>query len=152
MFVKKTKYPVVTIFVDPKQDQIQSIRVDERSPSDPIKHTVMDGIAEIADRELSRRQKQKTQDVKANNYLCFKYHVYTSHEPCTMCSMGLVHSRISQLVYLKPSPKTGGIGKDSGHREMIHLSCVLNWKFEAFQYLDENLADEVKDVDPNVYV
>lgn len=147
-----SNYPIVTIFVDPSKDEVRSIRYDERTPSNPIKHSILDGIAEIAAAELERRQKRKIQDVKANNYLCLNYHVYTTHEPCTMCAMALVHSRISRLVYLKRSPQTGGIGKTSGHCEMIHLSCALNWKFEAFQYLDQEKVAEIDDIDPVVFV
>lgn len=112
----------------------------------------MDGIAEIAEKELKKRNERKIQDVEANNYLCLNYHVYTSHEPCTMCAMALVHSRISQLVYLKPSLETGGIGKNSGHGEMIHLSCALNWKFESFQYLDDIMFNGIEEIDPTVYI
>lgn len=112
----------------------------------------MDGIADIASDELSRRKDRMLDDKNANNYLCLNYHVYTSHEPCTMCAMALVHSRISQLVYLKPSLGTGGIGENSGNREMIHLSCALNWKYESFQYLDTGLAQEVAEMDPHLYI
>lgn len=144
--------PVVTIFVDPLTDKIISKRYDERTSLNPIKHTIMDGIAEIADNELARRKSQKVQDIKSNNYLCLNYHVYTTHEPCTMCSMALVHSRISQLVYIKQSLKTGGIGKTSGHGEMIHLSCSLNWKFEAFQYIDDEMNIKIGTIDSSVFI
>lgn len=112
----------------------------------------MDGITEIAEKELKKRHERNIQDVEANNYLCLNYHVYTSHEPCVMCAMALVHSRISQLVYLKPSLKTGGVGKHSGHGEMIHLSCALNWKFESFQYLDESMSKGLKEIDSTIYI
>lgn len=142
--------PIVTVVVDPVNDEVISITHDERTDFDPIKHSVMDSIGQIATKELERRQICDNKDT--NKYLCLNYHVYTTHEPCTMCSMALVHSRISQLVYLKESHKTGGIGKDSGHREMIHLSCALNWKFEAFKYIDTHLDSQVAEVDPDLYV
>jgi len=142
--------PIVTIFVDPKLDKIISVHYDKRGEFDPIKHSVMDCISQIASDELIRRK--TLNDVNVNNYLCLNYHVYTTHEPCVMCSMALVHSRISQLVYLKSSAKTGGIGKDSGHRELIHLSCALNWKFEAFQYLNEKMSKAVMVVNDDIYV
>lgn len=144
--------PIVTIFVNPIKDEIISKRYDERTSLNPIRHPIMDGIAEIADKELARRKSRKVQDVKSNNYLCLNYHVYTTHEPCTMCSMALVHSRISQLVYIKPSLETGGIGKTSGHGEMIHLSCSLNWKFEAFQYMDDEMNKKIGDIDSFVFI
>lgn len=150
--VCNSKAPIVTIFVDPRNDEIKSIKHDTRAKNDPIDHSIMNCISEIAQQESERRHKQAFKDKSSNNYLCLDYHVYTSHEPCTMCSMALVHSRISQLVYLKPSPKTGGIGKNSGNKEMIHISCSLNWKFEAFHYQDENLNALIKSMPEDLYI
>lgn len=135
-------YPIVVIFVDPKTDEIKSLKIDQRGlkPSDPLNHPVLSAIAEIADEELKAREKRVTEDKTQNNYLCLNYHVYTTHEPCVMCSMALVHSRISQLIYLDPSSKTGGIDRNSGEGYMIHLSCSLNWKFESFKYTDQKVC------------
>ena len=144
--------PIVTIFVDPVTDTIKATSIDNRGLNDPIKHPVMDGIATIAKEELDRRNSSEENDPEHNNYLCHNYHVYTTHEPCTMCAMALVHSRISQLVYVRTSQKTGAIGKDSGKGEMIHISCSLNWKFEAFQFLDDSTSSKIPEVDENMYV
>lgn len=148
----KFNTPIVTIFVDPKTEEIKSINYDERTADDPINHTVMRCISDVADSELKRRTQQSHNDKSENNYLCLNYHVYTTHEPCIMCSMALVHSRISQLVYIRPSPKTGGIGKTSGSGEMIHISCSLNWKYEAFRYIDDNVVKSVEVIDETIYV
>ncbi|ODV85299.1 hypothetical protein CANARDRAFT_28565 [[Candida] arabinofermentans NRRL YB-2248] len=131
--------PVVTIFVDPKIDRIISTQLDTRSPQNPIKHSIMNCIEEIAENECCRRKTASEEDSKAssNNYLCLNYHVYTTHEPCTMCSMALLHSRIDKLVYIKDSTITGSIGRESGNGYMIHLSCSLNWKFESFKYIGD---------------
>lgn len=140
------------MFVDPSTDEVKALCSDRRTPNNPLKHPIMECISTIAEQELAARQKRKSSDVRENNYLCLNYHVYTTHEPCTMCAMALVHSRISQLVYIKPSKKTGGIGKESGHGEMIHLSCSLNWKFEAFMYLDSDVASQVEAVDESCFI
>lgn len=148
----KTSLPIVTIFVDPLSDEIKSISYDSRTRNNPIKHPIMDGIAHIAELELRRRQESCYNDNESNNYLCLNYHVYSTHEPCAMCAMALLHSRISQLIYIKPSTKTGAIGMESGHQEMVHVSCSLNWKFESFQYTDTSIANSVVSVDQDVFV
>lgn len=144
--------PIVTIFVDPKSEEIKSINYDRRSRYDPIDHSVMRCISDVANLELDRRNQNSQNKKSENNYLCLNYHVYTTHEPCIMCSMALVHSRISQLVYIRPSPKTGGIGKFSSSGEMVHISCSLNWKYEAFRYMDNETVKLVETVDETIYI
>ncbi|QPG75923.1 hypothetical protein FOA43_003309 [Brettanomyces nanus] len=141
--------PVVTIFVDHLTDQVMSLKMDERSEQDPMKHTILSCINEIACKEQSRRE-QNEDTAMTNKYLCLNYDVYTTHEPCTMCSMALLHSRIHRLIYINTSPVTGAIGEQSGCRYMIHLSCTLNWKFEAFQYIGDSLR--VLQLDPSIHV
>ncbi|GMG52112.1 unnamed protein product [Ambrosiozyma monospora] len=145
----KTTFPIVTAFIDPKTKTIASIHTDSRTKLDPTAHSTMKCIAEIAEKELSRRQQSGPagDDPATNNYLCLNYHVYTTHEPCTMCAMAMLHSRISKLVYVRESKLTGGIGEESGAGYMIHLSCQLNWKFESFRYLADNDEDNVDEVD-----
>lgn len=137
MVLEKSKETsrIVVIFVDPKTDSIKSTVIDSRTNGDPMRHPIMAAINEIAKKEVKRRSQSKDNDKSKNNYLCLNYHVYTSHEPCVMCSMALVHSRIGQLIYRHSALKTGGIGKTSGDKLMIHLSCTLNWKFESYQML-----------------
>jgi tRNA-specific adenosine deaminase 3 len=44
------------------------------------------------------------------NYLLTSLTLFTTHEPCIMCSMALIHSRVKEVVYLYPMAKTGGCG------------------------------------------
>lgn len=49
-------------------------------------------------------------------YLCSNLHVFTYQEPCVMCAMALVHSRIERLIYMAPRndhKKTEKIGSQS---------------------------------------
>ncbi|GME86548.1 unnamed protein product [Ambrosiozyma monospora] len=151
---RETKLPIVTAFVDPKTKTIASIHTDSRTKLDPTTHSTMKCIAEIAEKELLRRQRSGPagDDPTTNNYLCLNYHVYTTHEPCNMCAMAMLHSRISKLVYIRDSKLTGGIGEESGAGYMIHLSCQLNWKFESFRYVADDDEANVDDVDMYINV
>lgn len=131
-------HPIATIIVDPIKDQVMASSVDKRSSEDPMIHSVMSCINQVADNER-RRRKTLGDHKETNNYLCLNYDVYTTHEPCTMCAMALLHSRIGRLFFIKSSPVTGAIGENSGCKYMIHLSCTLNWKYEAFQYVGDRL-------------
>ncbi|KAJ2506200.1 tRNA-specific adenosine deaminase subunit tad3 [Coemansia sp. RSA 2049] len=61
-------------------------------------------------------------------YLCEGLDVFASREPCTMCCMALVHSRIGRLFFIEPRKEDGGISYHS-----IHSLKALNHHFTAFQ-------------------
>ena len=44
------------------------------------------------------------------HYLLTSLTLFTTHEPCIMCSMALLHSRVKEVFYLLPMAKTGGCG------------------------------------------
>ncbi|KAJ2820586.1 tRNA-specific adenosine deaminase subunit tad3 [Coemansia sp. 'formosensis'] len=104
----------------------------------PLKHAAMCCIAQVADIELKRqggvsdtlpekRPHSPTNDSVAG-YLCEGLDVFASREPCVMCVMALVHSRIGRLFFLTPSPKSGGISRYS-----MHSYKSLNHHFSAFE-------------------
>lgn len=45
-----------------------------------------------------------------SHYLLTGLTLFLSHEPCIMCSMALLHSRVREIMYLVPMEKTGGCG------------------------------------------
>ena len=62
-------------------------------------------------------------------YLLTGYDVYLTQEPCLMCSMALVHSRVSRVFFMEPLPQKGGL------YSLCRLQNVrsLNHAFEVFQ-------------------
>ncbi|KAI1794837.1 hypothetical protein LXA43DRAFT_970941 [Ganoderma leucocontextum] len=53
--------------------------------------------------------------VNGAHYLLTSLTLFTTHEPCVMCGMALLHSRVKEVLYLIPMEKTGGCGS---------LTCV----------------------------
>ncbi|PCH39935.1 hypothetical protein WOLCODRAFT_136570 [Wolfiporia cocos MD-104 SS10] len=52
-------------------------------------------------------------DVSPRNgahYLLTSLTLFVTHEPCVMCSMALLHSRVKEIFYLVPMNSTGGCG------------------------------------------
>lgn len=61
-------------------------------------------------------------------YICTGYDLYVTREPCVMCAMALVHSRIRRVFF-------GVISSDGalGTKYKIHTKKDLNHRFEVFK-------------------
>lgn len=77
--------------------------------------------------------------VQANgtvDYLLTGLTLFTTHEPCIMCSMALVHSRVSRIFFIHSMPQTGGCG---GCTAITGLNGV-NHRYEVYKW-DETIED-----------
>merc|ERR1712156_995076 len=52
---------------------------------------------------------QVEKDTNDKAYLLNDYDVYLKKEPCLMCSMALVHSRVTRVFFAETSPTNGGL-------------------------------------------
>lgn len=113
------------------------------SHNDPFQHSIMQGIEQVSLEEQKKRKDLSTSKQDRSNYLCQNMTVFSSHEPCVMCCMALVHSRISRLIYLRSSPSSGGLETNYqlGDRE------GLNWKFEIWKWIDRKSESNVASSD-----
>ena len=67
--------------------------------------------------------------VNSNGYLCTGLDVYCYYEPCIMCAMAMVHSRVGRLFFVKCNPDYGGIISQA----QIHSNPKINHRYRAFQ-------------------
>lgn len=86
-------------------------------------------------------------------YLCHNMHVYLSHEPCVMCAMALLHSRVGVVVFGQRMPRTGALVAEGANGEGeaygLFWRPELNWKFLCWQWVDD---EEVSVGEENLFV
>lgn len=61
-------------------------------------------------------------------YLCTGFDCYVMHEPCVMCAMALVHSRVRRVIYCAPDLQLGALGS----RIRLHGQKSLNHHYQVF--------------------
>ena len=94
------------------------------STSNPLSHSVLNVLEAVA--HLDRNGTRPA--LPNSNYLLTNLTAFMTHEPCLLCSMALLHSRISCLVYLRKSEGAGGCGSEYG----LHEQKGTNHHFQAW--------------------
>lgn len=86
-------------------------------------------------------------NIEPGGYLCLDLEFYLTHEPCVMCSMALLHSRVGRVIFEKRMPFTGGLhaggtedeaGNAPGLEYGLFWRPSLNWKFLTWQWRPED--------------
>jgi tRNA-specific adenosine deaminase 3 len=116
-----------------KRDQVSNpilcSSVDLRnSSSNRLRHAVIELTTAVSSQDLIHPRSPETA-LHPAPYLLTNQIVFLSHEPCLLCSMALLHSRIKHLFFLAPSPGSGGCGSVYN----VHEQDGLNHKFFAWK-------------------
>ncbi|TKS67559.1 putative inactive tRNA-specific adenosine deaminase-like protein 3 [Collichthys lucidus] len=90
---------------------------------------------------------QKVPDAEASSqpYICTGYDLYVTREPCVMCAMALVHSRIGRVFY-----GTASVDGALGTKYKIHTQKDLNHRFEVYKGVLGKQCEDLNNVDDHV--
>uniref|UniRef100_A0A1B6C1I4 CMP/dCMP-type deaminase domain-containing protein n=1 Tax=Clastoptera arizonana TaxID=38151 RepID=A0A1B6C1I4_9HEMI len=152
---KKSNVCVGATVVDPSNNQLIAVCGDDRT-NNPVKHAIMVLIDLVARTQnggvwaksahdyfcdsqiLLDSFHHKKRDVNGfgkpvGPYLCTGYDVYVTREPCQMCAMALIHSRVRRVFY-GCSYKNGALGT----LIKLHTVRALNHHYEVFKGIYEH--------------
>jgi tRNA-specific adenosine deaminase 3 len=126
--------PIATIIVDPTTSRILASTWDTRiSTNHPLNHSVMTAINLLALSPYQRNSRKA--------YYASGYDFYTTHEPCVMCCMAMVHSRARRCVFWREMRYTGGKG--------LGWKNELNHRYMSFQWVGkEDIGKDVREEVP----
>ncbi|XKL61546.1 hypothetical protein PGB90_008603 [Kerria lacca] len=147
---KENDSHVGVVIINPKDNVLVAKSFDQRYKN-PSKHAIMMALESVSETQrilYPHRQSENTSNVtekvkidncEINNislkkpedvlpYLCTGYDVYVTREPCIMCAMAMIHSRVRR-VFFGCTSKNGAIKTKC----KLHLLRQLNHHYLAFE-------------------
>lgn len=118
-YIEKVIEGHFVIIADPEKDMIYANDVcDCTNCQGHIHHGIINALGKA-------NQYSNTHD----QYLCTGLTVYCYDEPCCMCTMGMVHSRVAKLIFIRENKDYGGICSAAE----INSNPRINHRFRAFK-------------------
>lgn len=109
------------------------------STTNCLSHAACNAIDAISVLDLHNARPKLSPEAFDPPYVLTGLTVFISHEPCLLCAMSLLHSRIAQLYYVKSAPGSGGCGS----LYKVHEDGGLNHRYEVWEWLQDK-HDEVE--------
>ena len=117
---KLTTNDHITLFYNNKTDEFSIFKDTQEITKFALSHSIINGIDYICSNKNS------------DDYLLQDYFVITTHEPCQMCCMALLHSRIKLLLFNTFSNQQ--VKMLSGEDFSLASYKPLNWEYQVLQY------------------
>lgn len=114
-----------------------------------LSHCCINAINMVAEKQLKdssdvhyahhkRSHLDHGSDPKPIDYLCNGCTAIFVREPCIMCSMALLHSRIACVIYAVSNPTSGGLGS----KFSVHCEPHLNHHFHVYKgFLEDEIIE-----------
>ncbi|TYJ57619.1 hypothetical protein B9479_001701 [Cryptococcus floricola] len=156
-------------FIAPTPNLRASSHDTRNSESHPLRHAVLNCVANIAHLRTVPPFADTTPARNGADYLLTGMCLFLSHEPCVMCSMALLHSRVKEVIYVFGQRRGGGFeivngdsvgfaanqGSEEASHELspdakgfgIHARRDLNHRYEVWRWdghVDEAVRAELE--------
>jgi tRNA-specific adenosine deaminase 3 len=130
-------------FIHPTPGMRASSHDTRTTESHPLRHATLNCIASIARLRTVPPFSEINPTRNGADYLLTSLSLFVSHEPCVMCVMALLHSRVREVFYVVPRKRGGGFGA-GGEGFAIHGHKGLNHRFEVWRW-DGELGEGVRE-------
>jgi tRNA(Arg) A34 adenosine deaminase TadA len=84
---------------------------------------------EEGDGPAAKRGRRESLLGSCETYLCTGFDAFVTHEPCAMCAMALLHSRVRRVFWDVPDPKRGALGSVV----RLHALPNINHRYRVFR-------------------
>src|SRR5207244_11916260 len=123
-FIEETMKSIITLSQEKDTDVavvVNGVDVIAQETGDaehhPLRHSIMKAVDTVA-------QRQKD-DPSSQGYICSGMEAFLSHQPCIMCGMALLHSRIARVFFFDRNETSNG--------DKETMSCPLDGTFSRLK-------------------
>ncbi|KAL4469548.1 hypothetical protein ABPG74_004801 [Tetrahymena malaccensis] len=123
-------------------EKVKDIQDEEKNQEDKLQKEDGEEVEEEKKDKINskRKSEESIEESLSSYYYCTGLDVFIVQEPCIMCSMALIHSRVRRVYYSLKNPKQeqfGGLNEDL----MINHMDSLNHSFLVFQNVESEYAN-----------
>jgi len=132
-------WPSDPTFIPPTPGLRASGHDTRNSEQHPLRHAAFNCIAQIARLRTVPPFSEIQSTRNGADYLLTSMSLFITHEPCVMCAMALVHSRVREVFFVYPRKRSGGFENSFG----VHSTKDLNHRFDAWMWCGDVPPDPV---------
>lgn len=128
------------IIVDDKE-KIPLVGCRDYRNEHPLQHSTMVAIDLLAANSIYSREnliEKFIEKKEKENYLLKGCSIYLTHEPCIMCAMALLHSRIATVYYINQNQTYGALGSIY----KLHTLKKTNHRFNVYHLEQINIEND----------
>lgn len=110
----------------------------------PLNHAVIKAVNSVA--TIHQHAKSRQMDLSSelideyrDDYLCTNYDCFISQEPCIMCAMALVHSRIKRVFVFASGVQCDECADQPYSEHKLHIHSSLNHRYEVWKITNTTL-------------
>ena len=132
------------VIVDPRNNEVVA---KSGSRGKKLRHATMIAISNAAKKISHAKLNMTTSSLsRSETYLCTGFDVFLTHEPCCMCAMALLHSRVRRVFWDVCDLKRGALGSVV----RLHTLPNINHRYRVYQgFLPEGSHHQLSTSSPS---